>query len=338
MESDCDGEASCSSDNQCVCDSYYFGAGCNTYFRALGYARSTHAEGEATAVSADGTVVVGWSRPASGEAEAFRWENGVNQGLGNLPDGYSSRATSVNGDGSVVVGDASVPDGGSSAFNIAFQWREGEAISSLGVLNYGTYSYATAVSADGMVVTGNGDRDTEPRGIRWSSGTPSSLQYDYDPFWPLDTNQDGSVLVGRWANCPALLRFSGSQETPTALDDSSGAAVAVSDDGQTVLGWLDSEDEAYLWVGGNAAQNIGSFTPYDLSGNGAVAVGSAGGVAVVRDASHGVRVLSDVLDAAGVVYQGWTFSRATGISADGRTIVGTGENGVRTEGFIVRLP
>jgi probable HAF family extracellular repeat protein len=56
-------------------------------------------------VSADGSVVVGWSRGSSGQ-EAFIWDatNGM-VGLGFLPGGGGfSYGAGVSGDGSVVVG------------------------------------------------------------------------------------------------------------------------------------------------------------------------------------------------------------------------------------------
>ena len=58
----------------------------------------------ATAVSADGSVVVGESTTASGQ-EAFRWtQSGGMVGLGSLSAESSSRAFGVSSDGSVVVG------------------------------------------------------------------------------------------------------------------------------------------------------------------------------------------------------------------------------------------
>ena len=59
---------------------------------------------DAWGVSADGSVVVGGSYSASGIGEAFRWENGVMTGLGDLPGGSWSWAHAVSADGLVVVG------------------------------------------------------------------------------------------------------------------------------------------------------------------------------------------------------------------------------------------
>ena len=60
---------------------------------------------EARAVSADGTVVAGFSSTALG-FEAFRWTSGGGMvGLGDLPGGiFSSRALGVSADGTRVLG------------------------------------------------------------------------------------------------------------------------------------------------------------------------------------------------------------------------------------------
>ena len=57
----------------------------------------------AQAVSADGSVVVGYSQNASSQNNAFRWSAGVMTNLGTLGGTYSL-AQAVSADGSVVVG------------------------------------------------------------------------------------------------------------------------------------------------------------------------------------------------------------------------------------------
>ena len=72
-------------------------------------------ESWANGVSADGSVVVGWSYNAAFYGRAFRWTAlGGMQGLGTLPGGNWSAAHDVSADGSVVVGWAE---------NAAGQWR-----------------------------------------------------------------------------------------------------------------------------------------------------------------------------------------------------------------------
>jgi probable HAF family extracellular repeat protein len=88
-------------------------------------------QSSATAISASGEVIVGYSQSASG-GEAFRWEavSGM-QGLGDLPGGvFGSGAYAVSADGSVIVGagHSDAPD------NEAFIWTEAEGMQSLQIL------------------------------------------------------------------------------------------------------------------------------------------------------------------------------------------------------------
>ena len=115
----------------------------------------------ASAVSADGAVVVG-AREFDGQREAFRWERGVLTGLGALRSGefLHSEAYAVNSDGSVVVGDAETATGGIEAF----RWTRADGMKSVrqlleaaGVRLDGWYLMkATAVSQDGRVIFGHG--------------------------------------------------------------------------------------------------------------------------------------------------------------------------------------
>ena len=61
--------------------------------------------------------------------------------------------------------------------------------------------------------------------------------------------------------------------------------------------------------------------------------------AAIWDETHGMRSLWSVLVDSGLDLTGWTLSTATGISDDGMTVVGFGENpDGNTEGFIAILP
>jgi probable HAF family extracellular repeat protein len=120
----------------------------------------------ATAVSADGSVVVGQGVSASG-AEAFRWTSGGGMvGLGDLAGGsFFSVALAVSANGSVVVGQ------GTTASEVeAFVWDATGGMQSLtdvlspsvgAALDGWTLSVANAISADGRTVVGQG---TNPNG------------------------------------------------------------------------------------------------------------------------------------------------------------------------------
>jgi probable HAF family extracellular repeat protein len=69
-------------------------ASAEAMFMGLGDLPGGFVTSEALAVSADGLVIVGRSRSASG-IEAFRWENGVMTGLGDLPGGRFQSSASA---------------------------------------------------------------------------------------------------------------------------------------------------------------------------------------------------------------------------------------------------
>jgi probable HAF family extracellular repeat protein len=106
---------------------------------------------KANAVSADGSIVVGYSG-----SEAFRWtqETGI-VGLGFLSNSSSSVANDVSSDGSIVVG---------SSGDQAFRWIQSDGMVSLketligeGLdVNGWTLTSANAISADGFTIVGNG--------------------------------------------------------------------------------------------------------------------------------------------------------------------------------------
>ena len=124
----------------------------------------------ATAVSADGEVVVGNSTStASGilDLEAFRWTQATGmQPLGDLPGGnYISEALGVSGDGKIVVGRSAVAIGDAGVDVFApFIWDEFNGMRDLRtvfadlglVLPNLVLTSANAISDDGLTVTGSG--------------------------------------------------------------------------------------------------------------------------------------------------------------------------------------
>src|SRR5262245_19354352 len=102
----------------------------------------------ATGVSADGSLVIGFSRErAETSREAFRWtsESGM-VGLGYLPGAAASEARGVSSDGSVIVGSSWSPSGHATAF----RWTQADGMTALSDLcEMCSDSYARAVSADG---------------------------------------------------------------------------------------------------------------------------------------------------------------------------------------------
>lgn len=111
-------------------------------------------------ISDDGSVIVGHATFNAARTEAFRWENGEYQLLGDLPGGaIDSRAMGVSGDGSIVVGAASTASG-----MRPFIWDAQHGMRNLvDVLSRDfalnltdmTLTEAVGISGDGLKIAGN---------------------------------------------------------------------------------------------------------------------------------------------------------------------------------------
>jgi len=268
----------------------------------------------AAGVSADGSVVVGYSTSSLG-GQAFRWTEAEGMvGLHDLPGGkFYSTAYDVSADGSVVVGFS----GSESAVDYeAFRWTASNGMIGLGDLPGGEYeSRAYAVSADGLVVVGYSESDSGEQAFRWTeSEGMSGLGY----LWLGGFSQaygispDGSVVVGR-------------------------ASVS---NGAVAFRWTDSEGMVSM---GDLPGGSVSGTAYDASTNGSIIVGMSNSFndfeAFIWDEDNGIRSLQDLLiNNYHLDLTGWHLRCAYGISDDGTVIVGSGENpqGQR-EGWIAVL-
>lgn len=124
----------------------------------------------ASAVSADGAVVAGFSA-ISDRREAVIWKDGVMTGLGYLYKGHLwSLSTGLSANGKVVVGgsDASV-----GAY--AFRWESG-VMNNLSDLRGGDYfSLALGVSADGAIVVGQSSSASGLEAFRTEGGNMRGL-------------------------------------------------------------------------------------------------------------------------------------------------------------------
>ncbi|MFM7440425.1 MAG: PEP-CTERM sorting domain-containing protein [Snowella sp.] len=130
----------------------------------------------ASAVSADGSVIVGLSGNANGHEEAFRWtqETGM-MGLGFLTNDIdinangNSKANEVSADGSVVIGSSRGAYGGDKAF----RWTQETGMMDLGSLDPNVASStAKDVSADGSIVVGYSyNVNSNKEAFRWTQET-----------------------------------------------------------------------------------------------------------------------------------------------------------------------
>lgn len=321
------------------------------------------------AVSADGTTVVGSSSSAS-RFEAFLWDAAQGmRGLGEPSGGdVDIIPLDVSGDGSTVVGARE----SSSGFE-AVRWDEVHGTQGLGFLPGGDGSgTAYGASADGSIIVGNSFALLNGSQSSWSTTAfvwdASNGMRDFQPnpydgssLYPVSANDvsaDGSVVVGSGSTEAVAEAFIWDAENGLrGLGDLPGGtfysmAVGVSADGSTVVGESSSASgyEAFLWDAENGLRGLGDLPGGDFRGravavsaDGSIAVGGSAGAsgfeAFIWDEDHGMRELKVVLSALGVDLDGWTLTSAADISADGRTIVGTGINpeGL-TEGWIAVIP
>jgi len=276
----------------------------------------------ALGVSADGSVVVGWSESDSTTGwKAYRWtdlngnglldpderlDNHPEFDLGDLPGGgLNSLAHGVSGDGSVIVG-----SGNLNSDHEAFLWTQGTGMIGLGDLPGGEFfSGAQGVSADGSTVIGYSRSTLGVEPFRWT--------------------QDGGMV--------------GLGDLPGG--GFRGYAYGVSGDGSVVVGVAnydsDSEREAFRWTEDDGMVGLGDLpgggfasSALGVSADGSVVVGSSetstawiGNEAFIWDENNGMRNLGDVLvNDFGLDLTGWTLRSATGISDDGLTFVGYGLN------------
>ncbi len=310
-------------------------------------------ESYANGVSADGLVVVG--RADGGTA--FRWTlAGGMVNLGNLADGYGGgEAYGVSADGSVVVGLVNSARGSQ-----AFRWTQGGGMVGLGDLpGYGFASTAYGVSADGSMVVGDG-LSYYPQPFNWTQAT-GMVSLNFDRCCGLrarGVSADGSVVVG-WREEAAATRWTQADGWVTlpVLPDAENPvshANAISADGSVIVGdgaAPTGQQRAVRWTQSTGTVPLTDFfgpsggSAYGVSADGSVIVGyhqlfeGKGSEAFLWTQASGIQSLFDVLVANGATgLTGWKLGVASGVSADGLTVVGWGVNPLgKNEAFVANL-
>jgi probable HAF family extracellular repeat protein len=159
----------------------------NGVMSGLGFLDPVQRGGQALGVSADGSIVIGWSFTAE-SAHAFRWQGGVMLDLGVLDGAIESQAWAVSGNGSVVVGESSSP-----GTTEAFRWESG-VMTGLGFLDGATSSWAFGVSDDGVATVGA----SEFEAFLWMDGVMiglGTLDGHFDSTAYAASN-GGAIVVG----------------------------------------------------------------------------------------------------------------------------------------------
>ncbi|MCF7955468.1 MAG: right-handed parallel beta-helix repeat-containing protein [Phycisphaerae bacterium] len=217
----------------------------------LGTLGSSHLWSTASAISDDGSVIVGNShdgRGQTGEAVIWTADGGI-VGLGHLHDGdLYSYASDVSADGLVVVGFSST--GAFQDTEKAFRWTAADGMVSLGIKGK-----ARAVSADGSVIVGTIGTDDELEAFRWTEQTGVVRLGDLPglSFYSIASavSADGSIVVGRSEGSSSSNAFiwdeqNGMRDLKDVLTNDYGLdlgdwklsyANGISDDGRTIVGY-----------------------------------------------------------------------------------------------------
>jgi probable HAF family extracellular repeat protein len=269
------------------------------------------------AVSADGSVVAGWSWSGLGrEAWVWRQPTGM-MPLGDLPGGgFESKAFGVSDDGLVVSGHSinGTTSSGDPRFE-AFRWTVGSGLEGLGVLGEACVDLYCFASSNGVAVSGIGEV------IAGDTNTPLNV----------------SGIAMTWSESGEMQPVPGLP----ALDYS--FVTALSADGQTVVGRLISDVDSdgsidqpgFVWNPISGIQFIeGLITGeldsnvVDVSSDGSIVVGyspspqagPAGNEAFRWTASGGTEPLGFLDESEHTIAR--PSSWAEGVSGDGQVVVG----------------
>jgi probable HAF family extracellular repeat protein len=305
---------------------------------------------EARDVSADGSVVVGWSyAQSSNYPHPFRWtaQTGMQDiSRTGIRDGM---AFGVSADGSVVVGRMDM-----GGYSRAFRWTPTDGMQDIDGRRLGYSSHAFDVSADGSVVVGEVYSGWFWRAFRWTAanwmqalgtlGGSDSRAYG--------VSADGSAVVGSAQVSPSGVRaFRWTAETGMqnlgAPEGASSAAYSVSAGGSVVVGsiiYSFSQAHAFRWTAEEGMQNLGTLPGCNVTqaqavnADGSVVVGIAmgrGSCAFRWTAARGMENLNATY--ADLLAGGSLLEAAYAISPDGRYIVGGGYNAAtrRREAFLL---
>lgn len=214
-------------------------------------------------VSDDGTVVAGLT-----DKYAFRWTQATGiTSLGHLPSANQggSRAWAISRDGSTIVGDADVGDPDGNA--VAVRWTASGGMQSLGALPDASYptSVAYAVSANGQVIGGKSFNENNwVEAFRWTvNDGMTGIGSTASESGIFGVSDDGDVMVGYdfglatpgasiWDAQHGMRSLKAVLDSLGVSNASSwllGVAIAVSSDGQVILGnGVDPQGYNEVWI------------------------------------------------------------------------------------------
>ena len=330
-----------------------FGATSNSFsqhasFQGLGDFPGGEFNSSTKAVSADGSVIIGYGTTASGE-QAFRWTQSTGMvSLGNLPDTSfkKSWANSVSADGKVIVGYGDPVGTGWDTYK-GFIWTDTGGMREMGSLDSSERFMAFSISAGGSVVVGDGG----PEAFRWTKETGIEglgVLPGKTNSRAIDISGDGSVIIGQSYTLPVWndedgfiwTQSSGMRAMASLTGGKYCMMLCISPDGSVIGGTTQSSSTypAFFWTESKGMVTIGHLPgkntthPTDMTPFGKIIVGGSfsgptSGDAFIWDSTKGMRKLQTVLQTEyGLNLNGWTLQNASGITPDGNVIVGHGIN------------
>jgi probable HAF family extracellular repeat protein len=316
-------------------------------FQGLGDFPGGNFESLASAVSADGSIVVGYGTTASGK-QAFRWmESSGMVSLGNLADSSFKYnwANRISADGNIIVGSGD-PGSGWNSYK-GFQWTKENGMVTIGGLDSSARYEDWAASYDGSVIVGDGGLQA----FQWTKnqGTKGlGVLAGRNRSRAVDVSADGSVIVGssytvsweqeqafRWTQNEGMVGLGFLPGSNYSFPN------AVSPDGSVIVGTSSDSSgyPAFRWTKETGMTNLGHLPgrqtthPFSASLYGKVIVGGSFNTgmknprAFVWDSIHGMRDLQNVLQSDyGLNLTGWELNSAFSVTPDGNVIVGWGKN------------
>jgi hypothetical protein len=338
--SQCSNGGSCNSAGACVCSARYNGNHCEfQVFRGIGVLQGD-TDSEASNVSHDGMVVVGYSYQGASVNHAVRSVNGA--ALQFLAE--PSSLTPVGGCAAIAV-DASG--------TVLMQCEQKPFLytPATGVVAVDASPFMgppNDISSDGKVIVGTKTASPQQQ-YRHANGATSLLGV-LEPGgtnYSSATNSDGTVVVGfdgiskdvatRWTASTGLVALSGMSGWNDYL------ATDVTPDGTVIVGEATSGTTAWSalkWFGGSLTLTVlGPGAAYAVNGDGSVVIGSdvTFTIPMLWDGT-GAHSITALLGATPDITADWTLSSVAGISDDGKVIVGNGLHGTHSEGWVAHLP
>ena len=323
-------------------------------------------QSDARSVSADGSVVVGFSEDANVIQHGFRWTRATGMVDLGTPSGQAeSVMLGVSGDGRTAVGFGANFQLGGDGLSLPVRWRSAEGMMALATLPQADVSFASAANADGSVVVGQenlrgADGFIADVAVRWTSeGGIEDLGFLNGVLdsTAAAVSADGSVVVGistidasnhifhafRWTSAEGMV------DLGTLPGGTSSFANGISADGLVIVGSSDSSAIRWTRIGGmvslSGLPGASASSAEAVSSDGSVVVGlsyfgNQEPHAVFWTAKLGPVDLKTYLIALGVDLAGWELYWVTSVSSDGLTMVGSGsqDGGVTREGWVATLP